>query len=143
MKRKTGVEFLKRCKYCGKRFLQTESNLFVCLKCLERICRGKNHVSNANKCLLLYGLKLKEYKFLTQACFVCERTEFIVIHHIVPEKKDGANAFENYMGLCQTCHMLIHMRNVPLARLLWCRNKTIPGIKMGLKNAKVFLDVLP
>ncbi|MDR3314315.1 MAG: HNH endonuclease, partial [Oscillospiraceae bacterium] len=42
------------------------------------------------------------------SCALCERTEVIHIHHILPRGRGGSNAPENLICLCPTCHAIAH-----------------------------------
>lgn len=118
------LSFVK-CKLCGSEYLK-KGKLALCSKCYKRICRGKHHRAKYAVNGRHHSLSADEYMVLTKKCAVCGRSDYVVLHHIVPVSRGGLNEYENYVGLCGCCHALVHVRQVSLSKLLWCYNKSIP-----------------
>jgi 5-methylcytosine-specific restriction endonuclease McrA len=48
-----------------------------------------------------------------QACQKCGRNDDLVVHHIEPRTKGGADAADNLITLCKSCHFKAHMMLAP------------------------------
>lgn len=62
------------------------------------------------------------------SCALCEGTDGMQIHHIIPRKKRGTNLDENLICLCRFCHSLAHgvklrdycdMDTVGIEEMMW------------------------
>ena len=41
-------------------------------------------------------------------CALCDSTQYIQIHHVVPRSQGGTNSPQNLITLCHACHGLCH-----------------------------------
>ena len=41
-------------------------------------------------------------------CALCDSTQYIQIHHVVPRGKGGPQTMQNMITLCADCHALAH-----------------------------------
>ncbi len=55
------------------------------------------------------GWRLRQ-RYLAEhpACESCGRAESLRVHHRLPRKDGGADSFDNFVTLCESCHQRVH-----------------------------------
>ena len=55
--------------------------------------------------------------FWKNKCAICEKKDYLEIHHITPKKSGGTDEYDNLILLCARCHAAIHKRTYNAAKM--------------------------